>query len=349
MRGVVFAGRREIEFVEVPDPTPGPGEVILEVKASGMCGSDLKTYRDEGDGHTDPSLPGAAERVIGGHEPCGVVVAVGSGVADHEARVGDRVMVHHYWGCTVCDFCRSGWAQMCSEQTPLIYGGNAHGAHAPYLKVPARTLIPLPDELSFVAGSAISCGVGTAYAALMRVKPSGSDTIAIFGQGPVGLAGTMLAKAMGARVIALDISPDRLDHARRIGADETINPADEDAVARIRELTGGRGADLALETSGAESAHPAAVGCLKPWGSVVLVGVGGRFQLPHVTMIIGNQISVIGSRTFSSIEQAECTRFVVEKGLDLDSLFTHQWSLDQADEAYRLFDAQTTGKGVIVF
>jgi len=349
MRGVVFAGDRRIEYMEVPDPTPGPDEVILAVKASGMCGSDLKTYRDRGDGHTDPSLPGATERVIGGHEPCGVVVEVGSAVAPHEAKVGDRAMVHHYRGCTVCDLCRAGWPQMCTEQTPLIYGGNAHGAHAPFLKVPARTLVPLPEELSFVAGAAISCGVGTAYAALMRAKPSGTDTVAIFGQGPVGLAGTMLAKAMGARVIALDISEDRLEHARRIGADETINPATADAVARIRELTNGRGADMALETSGAESAHPAAVGCLRPWGSVVLVGVGGGFHLSHVTMIIGNQISVIGSRTFSSVEHAECTRFVVDRGLDLDALFTHQWSLEDAEEAYRLFDAQTTGKGVFVF
>src|SRR6202020_589575 len=137
-----------------------------------------------------------------------------------EARVGARVMVHHYQGCTQCNHCRSGWQQLCQEVPVKVYGSNSHGGHAKYLCVPANTMVPLPDELSFSAGAAIACGSGTAYGALRRMNTSGRDTIAIFGQGPVGLAGTQFAKAMGARVIALDINPQRLGRAEEIWAGE---------------------------------------------------------------------------------------------------------------------------------
>src|SRR5262249_4973432 len=125
MRGVVFSGDRKLEFMNFPDPTPGPGEVVLEMKASGICGSDLHIYRATKDG-PGLGLKGIETTgpIIRGHEPCGVVAAVGTAVSETEARVGDRVMVHHYWGCTVCPHCRSGWSQLCENQTPLVYGIN---------------------------------------------------------------------------------------------------------------------------------------------------------------------------------------------------------------------------------
>src|SRR2546428_10085363 len=134
-----------------------------------------------------------------------------------------RMMCHHYKGCGVCGHCRSGWSQLCEEGF-VAYGISGHGGHADYLKVPASTLVPLPDELSYAAGAAISCGTGTAYGALRRMQASGRDTIAIFGQGPVGLSATQLAVAMGARVIALDISAERLARAKEFGAAATANP-----------------------------------------------------------------------------------------------------------------------------
>src|SRR6201994_4697903 len=250
MRGVVFTGGREIELMEFPDPTPEPGEVVVEMKASGMCGSDLHQYRrPKSGGESIGGLPVNRNPVIGGHEPCGIVAAIGPEVSEKMAQIGQRVMVHHYKGCTVCEHCRSGWSQLCQEEPVPVYGNNANGGHARYLKVPAFTLVPLGDELSFSAGAAISCGTGTAYGALRRLNLSGRDTIAIFGQGPVGLAGTQFAKAMGARVIALDISPQRLARAKAFGADAVVNPAADDPVAAIKELTGGRHADLTLDTS----------------------------------------------------------------------------------------------------
>jgi threonine dehydrogenase-like Zn-dependent dehydrogenase len=348
MKGVVFEGDREIGWHDFPDPEPGPGEVVLEMKASGMCGSDLKPYRRPKGSSLSLGLGDAAGPTIGGHEPCGVVAAVGAGVPPAEARIGDRVMVHHYWGCSVCEHCRGGWAQLCGRQAPIVYGINGHGAHARHMKVPARTLVSLPEQLSFDTGAAIACGTGTAYGALRRLNVAGTDTIAIFGQGPVGLSATQLAVAMGARVIALDVSPERLARARDFGADALIDPSRDDAVAAIRDLTHGAGAHLSLDTSSSPDARLAAVQCVRAWGTACFVGEGGHVTLDVSPDMLRRQVTVVGSWTFSTIGQAECARFVADRRIDVDHLFTHRWTLDQAEAAYRLFDRQTTGKGVFL-
>jgi threonine dehydrogenase-like Zn-dependent dehydrogenase len=348
MRGVVFLGERAIELAEFPDPAPGPREVVLEMKASGMCGSDLKFYRrPKGASPAALGLPDVKGPVIAGHEPCGVIAAVGTGVAEREARVGARVMVHHYHGCGVCNHCRSGWSQLCQDEPVAVYGVTANGGHAPYIKVPVSTLVPLPEPLSFETGAAISCGTGTAYGALRRMNISGNDTIAIFGQGPVGLSATQLAAAMGARVIALDISPERLARARAFGADAVIDPGSNDPVGAIKDLTGG-GADLALDTSSAPEARIAAIRSAGVWGTVCLVGEGGSVTIEVSPDMLRKQLTVIGSWTFSAVGQAECARFVIDRNIKVDQLFTDRWRLDQAEAAYRRFDTQTTGKGVFL-
>src|SRR5271165_1688056 len=157
MQGVVFHGERELEIMTFADPTPGPGEVVVEMKASGMCGSDLHQYRrPRAQARNATGLPPNPNPTIGGHEPCGVVSAIGPGVLPAAAKIGERVMVHHYQGCTQCAHCRSGWQQLCQEVPVKVYGNNAHGGHAKYLQVPANTLVPLRDELSYSAGAAIA-------------------------------------------------------------------------------------------------------------------------------------------------------------------------------------------------
>jgi len=348
MRGVVFTGGRELELMEFTDPTPGPGEVVVEMKASGMCGSDLHQYRRPKSGGETGGLAAPTEPVIAGHEPCGIVAAVGPGVSDKQAQIGQRVMVHHYKGCTVCNHCRSGWSQLCQEEAVLVYGNNAHGGHARYLKVPAFTLVPLPDELSFVTGAAISCGTGTAYGALRRIRISGNDTIAIFGQGPVGLSATQLAAAMGARVIALDVSPERLERAKEFGADEVVNPRSNDPVGAINDLTHGYGAEFTLDTSSQPEGRIAAVRATKVWGTTCFVGERNQVTIDVSPDMLRKQLTIVASWTFSQMGQAECAQFVVDRGIDVEQLFTHRWQLDQAKEAYTLFDSQTTGKGVFL-
>ena len=351
MRGVVFLGERELEIREFPDPTPGPGEVVLEMKASGMCGSDLHAYRAARSGAGMAGalgLGGTGGPVIAGHEPCGVVAARGPGVPEAQAPIGARMMDHHYSGCGICPHCRVGWSQLCGKGI-TVYGVTGNGGHANYLKVPASTLVPLPDELSFEEGAAVSCGTGTAYGALRRMQTCGRHTLAVFGQGPVGLSAVLLGTAMGARVIAIDIGAERLALAKDFGADATINSSTTDPVQALKDLTHGEGVDLALDCSGAAPARVAAVRSTRVWGTVCFVGEGGDVTLEVSPDILRKQLTIVGSWTFSTVGQDECARFVAERKIPLAKLITHRFKLDQAVEAYRLFDTQTTGKGVFMF
>src|SRR5918992_3101944 len=165
MKGVVFLGERQLEIHDFPDPEPGPRDVVIEIKASGMCGSDLRPYRNTWvPGAVSGGIKRSAEPVIAGHEPCGVVAAIGSAVTEREAQIDQRVMDHHYQGCGVCKHCQAGWAQMCLEG-PIVFGSGGHGAHAQYMKVPVSTLVPLPEDLSFVAGGGAFFWEGGAFGA----------------------------------------------------------------------------------------------------------------------------------------------------------------------------------------
>jgi threonine dehydrogenase-like Zn-dependent dehydrogenase len=346
MRGVVFLGNRTLEFRDFPDPVPGPGEAVIAIKASGMCGSDLHPYRAAGNAASSLGLGGQGGPVIAGHEPCGVVSALGPGVTG--LGVGERVMNHHYKGCGRCRHCRVGWSQLCRSER-IVYGMTGHGAHAAYMKAPASTMVPLPDEMSFEEGAAVSCGTGTAYGALKRLDVSGRDTLAVFGQGPVGLSATMLGKAMGARVIAVDIAPERLALAREMGADEVVNPKDADPVQAIHDLTDGEGAETTMDCTGQADARVAAVRSAGTWGRVCFVGEGGTATFDISQHMLRRQLTIHASWTFSATGQEECARFIVRRRVPLRKLLTHRFKLDEAVEAYRLFDTQTTGKGVFVF
>jgi threonine dehydrogenase-like Zn-dependent dehydrogenase len=208
--------------------------------------------------------------------------------------------------------------------------------------------VPLHEALTFTAGAAISCGSGTAYGALRRMNISGRDTIAIFGQGPVGLAATQFAAAMGARVIALDTNPQRLERAKAFGADALVDPGSNDPVEAIKELTHGKYADLSLDTSSNREARLAAIRSTKVWGTMCFVGEGGEVTIDVSPHLLRRQMTLIASWTFSTIIQAECAQFCIDRKIDVDRLFTHRWTLDQADEAYKLFDRQSDGKGVFL-
>jgi D-arabinose 1-dehydrogenase-like Zn-dependent alcohol dehydrogenase len=341
MEAIVFLGDDKLEIREYPDPVPGPDEVVIRMKASGMCGSDLN--------HLHGPLRTGSQLVIEGHEPCGVVELVGDAVRSSEARVGDRVMVHHYDGCRTCRYCRSGWTQYCPNARTAYGGLNGDGAHADFMKVPAHTLIKLPDSLSFKTGAAISCGTGTAFGAIKRVGLSADESVAIFGQGPVGLSCTMLAKAFGARVIAIDVERSRLEMAKQCGADYLVDAREQDPVAAVRGLTrNGEGADKSIECSANSTVRTQAVQALRRWGTACMVGVFGKIELDSEE-VIDLQKTVVGSLTFSKNQQEECALFVAERGLDVESLFTNEFRLNEAERAYKLFDQRQIGKGVFIF
>ena len=343
MLGAVHLGHREVALREFPMPEPRHGEVVVAVRASGICGSDLNYYR----GPSPEEL--GQPVVVAGHEPAGVVHAIGPGVSQEDVAVGDRVMVHHYVGCGRCGFCRSGWPQMCSTQTITVLGKDAHGSHAPFISVPASTLVPLRNELSFVAGAAIACGTGTAWGGLDRLGDIGGATLVVYGQGPVGLSATMLAAARGARVIAVDLAPARLEKAAEFGATETLNGREVDTPSAVRDLTDGLGADLVLETSGSSAAAADALDSLQRWGRGCFVGIGAEVRL-DVSKYLRKQLTLMTSWSMSIQGQIACADFITRHALPIDALVTDEWSLDQVVEAYAVGDGQTAaGKGVIVF
>lgn len=342
MRGVVFTGDRKLELMDFPDPEPGPTEVIVGMRASGMCGSDLHFYR------MDPSESRFRSPFIQGHEPCGVIEAVGAGVPANVAEVGDRVMIHHYWGCGMCESCRSGWPQMCTTMEPRIPTTNEHGGHAQYMRIPAIQSMRLPDSLSFQAGAAIGCGVGTAWGGLVRAGAVSGKDVVVLGQGPVGASITMFASAMGARVIAVDITKQRLEQAKRFGADEVVNSGVEDPLAAVREYTRGRGPEVVLDTTGVSTVASQAIDMVARWGTVVYIGLGADVGF-NTMATYQKQISMKTSWTLSTVEMLRCTEFIVDHSLPVDSLFTHVWKLDDAVEAYKWFDQQSDGKGYFEF
>lgn len=336
MRGVTFLGNRQAEILEFPNPQAGPGEAVLKVRASGLCGTDLHRYR--GSEPTD---------MITGHEPCGVVEELGPG-SPSGIKIGDRVICHHYQGCGVCEICAMGYEQVCPNGRITYGGGTGHGANADYILVPSRTLVHLDPELSFEEGAAISCGTGTAWNGLKKMDISGRDIVAVFGQGPVGASGTLSAKAMGARVIAIDVVPERLALAKELGADYLINPQATNPVEAIRELTSGLGASASLETSGNPIARQQALESIRSFGRSCYVGIGSPAEIDFNRDVIFKVATIFGSWTFSKSELIEIERFFVDTKAPLNKLITNRYSLDQAVQAFQDFDTSTTGKCVIV-
>ncbi len=356
MRGVVFSGNRKLELMTFDDPVPGPSDVVLEMKASGFCGSDLHHYRGQrGDALRSKGARfmsehgiGVDDPIIAGHEPCGVIAELGKHVDAREFRKGDRVMVYHYDGCRHCDQCRTGWVQLCDKGS-VVYGQTAHGGHAHYMKVPAASLIHLPDGLSFAAGAAVSCGTGTAYAALERLELSARDTLAVFGLGPVGQSAIQLATAMGARTVAVDVSAERVAQALAFGATHAVDSSQDDPVEAILQWTHGKGVSLAIDCAGVAPARQAAVRSTATWGKIAFVGVGGDVSLNVTPDLILKQRTIVGHLTFSDVAMARCVRFVAERGVDVDRQFSDRWKLDDAVIAYEKFDKQTSGKAVFEF
>jgi D-arabinose 1-dehydrogenase-like Zn-dependent alcohol dehydrogenase len=190
-----------------------------------------------------------------------------------------------------------------------VYGITGDGGHAHFMRVPASTLVPLPEALSFEEGAAISCGTGTAYTALSRIDVSGRDTLAVFGQGPVGLSATMLGRAMGARVIAVDVSAERLELAERFGAEAIINSSETDPVAAIHDLTNGEGATTTMDFTGVRRrAWP-------PYGALAHGAAShwsAKAEQPPSTSAsaVASSLTIHASWTFSVTGQAECARFM---------------------------------------
>jgi threonine dehydrogenase-like Zn-dependent dehydrogenase len=345
MTGVVLPGNRRLEFRTYPVPEPGHGQVLVRMKASALCGSDLRAiYRptDQGSG------PEAYRGVIAGHEPCGVIEQVGPGVT--RFRPGDRVVVYHIAGCGLCPDCQGGWQISCSSPARAAYGWQRDGGHASFLLAEQRTLVALPDELSYLDGAMVACGLGTTYAACLRAAVSGRDRVLITGLGPVGLAAAMLCRAMGACVVGTDSMPERRTLAEQLQIIERVVASDADDVqAQLQEATQGRGFEVAIDCSGNADARRLCLEQAREWGRVVYVGEGGTVAFAPSPLLIHKQLTLHGSWVCSMPQMSNLIEHLVRWGLHPDRLVTHRFQLDQAREAYDIFDGGKTGKVAIVW
>ena len=209
MKAAFLPGNSTVEMRTVPVPEPAHAEVLIAVRASTICGSDIRAIYHEHLGKGPEGYQG----VIAGHEPCGQIVETGPGC--RRFKTGDRVVVYHISGCGVCNDCRRGYMISCtSAEHRRAYGWQRDGGMAEYLLAEEKDLINLPEQLSYLDGAQVACGFGTVYEALQKVGISGNDAVLITGLGPVGLAAGALCRRLGAeRIIGIDISAERRDLA----------------------------------------------------------------------------------------------------------------------------------------
>ena len=344
MQGVILPGGRAVASVEVPVPEPGHRQVLVEMHASSICGSDIRAiYREHlGKG------PERYQGVIAGHEPCGQVVATGPGC--REIREGDRVAVYHIAGCGVCEDCRHGYMISCRGASRAAYGWQRDGGHARYLLAEEVTCIRLPDELSFVDGALVACSFGTVYEALSRMRLSGRDRLLVTGLGPVGLAAAMVGGAMGATtVLGVDVAPSRLALAKELGLVDHAIAAGDGAEARVLDHTGGRGCEVAVDCSGSPAGRLLALQGTRDWGRCGFVGEGNQVTFDVSPLLIHKQVTLYGSWVTSLRHMQDLLELLVRWGVHPHDTVTHRFSLAQADQAYRVADAGESGKVCIVF
>jgi len=343
MCGVRLPGGRQVVIDDLPVPSPGHGQVVIRMKASSICGSDIRAIYREHLGHG----PEAYQNVIAGHEPSGQIVAIGPGC--RRFGVGDRVLLYHISGCGVCPDCREGYMISCTGASRAAYGWQRDGGHAEYLLAEETTCIPLPDELSYVDGALIACGFGTAYEALRKANVSGRDRVLITGIGPVGMAVGIIAKAMGASlVIGTDVSVERLDFARERGAIDKAVTSDASAHDHVIALTGGHGCEVAVDCSGAPAARELALRSTRRFGHCVMVGEGNRLDFDVSQLLIHPQITLMGSWVTSIGHMEELTQLLVRWQIHPETIVSHRFTLDEAAEAYRIADEGKSGKVCIV-
>jgi 2-desacetyl-2-hydroxyethyl bacteriochlorophyllide A dehydrogenase len=343
MKGAILPGNSTVEFRTVEIPEPGYGQVLVRMKASSICGSDLRAiYR----AHLGKGAEGYTPGTIAGHEPCGQIEKVGPGC--QRFKVGDRVVIYHISGCGVCHDCRRGYMISCHGAARAAHGWQRDGGHAPFMLAEERTLVALPDELSYIDGAMVACGFGTAYAACRRAEVSGRDNVLITGLGPVGLGAALLCRALGARVVGVEAVLERRALAAQLGFTEVVAP-DENALEGLMALSDGHGFEVALDCSGVGAARHLCLEAARDWGRMVFIGEGGEVSFAPSPLVIHKQLTLHGSWVCSIGQMEELVELLVRWNLHPEDIVTHRFTLEQTHEAYQTFDSGKTGKVVIVW
>jgi len=345
MLGAVLPGDSSVAIREFDIPTPGYGQVLIQTKATTICGSDIRCiYREHVGKGPEGYLPGT----IAGHEPCGIIIAEGDGLKRFQK--GDRVIVYHISGCGVCNDCRRGYYISCKSKFRQAYGWQKNGGMAPYILAEEKDLIALPDELTYKDGAQVACGFGTVYEAIEKIGISGNDAVLVTGLGPVGLAALMLAKAMGAnKLIGVEMNEYRIQLAKKLGlADEVFYP-DDNALEQIRKVTGGHGVEKSIDASANDAGRQLAIRAARDWGKIVFVGEGGSCTFQPSPDIIHGQKTIYGSWVTSLWKMEELVERLVRWNIHPEDLITDEFSPEQAGAAYRLMSSGQCGKVAVIY
>ncbi|MEM6665157.1 MAG: zinc-binding dehydrogenase [Pseudomonadota bacterium] len=340
MRAAVVRDFNEDLVIEtVDDPACPDNGVVLEVAACGVCRSDHHGWI----GHH----PRVKNGSIMGHEYCGTVVEVGP-QATH--AVGDRLIAPFILGCGRCPSCQSGVSNTCANQ--VVPGFGVPGAYAQYVAVPFdHNLVHLPEAMSPALAAGLGCRVTTAWQALTdRANVKAGEWVAVHGTGGIGLSALLLAKALGAKVVVVDIVAEKLDHALAHGADAAVNAAESDAAAAIRDITGG-GADVSIEALGIEVTTNASIECLATLGRHVQVGlpVGESARMSiNMNAVYMKNLALFGTRGMPSWKYPSLLGLIAQGAVDLNPMVAREVPLSAASAELRAMNGPTApGTAVI--
>ncbi|NLC56142.1 MAG: alcohol dehydrogenase catalytic domain-containing protein [Armatimonadetes bacterium] len=330
-----------LELREVPEPVPGPGEVLIEVKACGICGTDLHVLHDQ-----FPYWP----PVILGHEFAGQVVALGPDVT--RTQVGDRVVGEpHTQACGHCYLCRTGNIQICPDKRSPGWG--IDGAFARYLKMPERLLHRIPDEMSYDVAAVVEPTANTVHDVVERAKVEAGDLVVVLGPGPIGLLAALTARAGGARHIVMVGTPAdeaiRLKKARALGFETVINVAEQNPLEVVRDLTGGIGADLVVECSGAAPAIASTVELVRKKGRICAIGLTGKESISFPwDKAAAKVVDLFFSMSTSHTSWNRTIHLIATGRIPAGEVITHRFPLTEWQQAFEEVEAQRTLKVLLV-
>lgn len=344
MKAAYLPGNSTVAIKQVDIPEPGFGEVLIKMKSSTICGSDIRAiYRE----HLGKGPEGYQNKICG-HEPCGQIVKVGQNTK--RFREGDRVIIYHISGCGVCNDCRRGYMISCTSDHRKAYGWQRDGGMSEYLLAEEKDLVLLPDSLTYTDGAQVACGFGTVYEGLEKIGISGDDAVLVVGLGPVGLAACMLAKAMGAsKVIGVDTIKERVNLAIEKNLADHAFLSDSNAYDKIITLTNGFGCEKTVDCSGHTIGRQLAIRAARKWGKIVFIGEGGTVEFNPSPDIIHDQKTIYGSWVTNIWRMEELVERIVRWNIHPEDLVTHRFSLDNASEAFALMAEGKCGKVAIVF
>jgi alcohol dehydrogenase, propanol-preferring len=299
---VLQAVGQPLVLAEVPLPTLGPDDVLVQTRACGICGTDLHMHAGWG---YQPALP-----FVMGHEPSGVVAAVGANV--RRVRVGERVVVNIFYACGDCFYCRTDRETQCTQLGGILGVLTHWGGYGEYFRVPARQVFALPEAISFAEGAVIADAVVTAVHAVQRGRVAPGERVAVLGVGGCGSAVLQIAQLYGAAAIGVDQSEAKRAHALALGAAAAVNGQAVDPVAAVREWAGGAGVQCVIDTVGSAASVPQALGMLARGGRLVILGYTQDRPALDPRQVAVNELEIIGTRSGGRQCTAEAIRLVAD-------------------------------------